>query len=82
MPSIVSIYAELTTQQAADFLSISRSHLIKLLESDELAYERVGVHRRIRADDVIRYKRAQDKKTRQAVADLTALGQELLISSF
>ena len=75
--TIVPVHAELTTQQAADLLNVSRPHLLKLLESGDLEYEMVGAHRRIRAEDVIRYKRTRDEVTRQAVADLTALGQEL-----
>ncbi len=75
--TIVPVHAELTAQQAAELLNVSRSYLVKLLESDELEYTMVGTHHRIQADDVIRYRRTQDEKTRQAVADLTALGQEL-----
>ncbi len=75
--TIVPVHAELTTRQAADLLNVSRSHLIQLLESNELKHKLVGTYRRIRADEVIRYKRARDGRTRQAVADLTALGQEL-----
>ena len=75
--TIVPVHAELTAQQAADLLNVSRSYLVKLLESDELEHTMVGTHHRIRADDVIRYKRTQDEKTRRVVADLTTLGQEL-----
>ena len=75
--TIVPVHAELTTEQAADLLNVSRLHLIKLLESGELEYKMVGPYRRVRAEDVIRYKRARDERTRQAAADLTALGQEL-----
>jgi excisionase family DNA binding protein len=75
--TIVPIHAELTAQQAADLLNVSRSYLVNLLESNELEYTMVGTHHRIRAQEVIRYKRTRDEKTRQAVAELTALGQEL-----
>ena len=75
--TIVPVHAELTTQQAADLLNVSRPHLIQLLDSDELEYKTVGTYRRIRAQDLLRYKQARDARTRQAVADLTALGQEL-----
>ena len=75
--TIVPVHAQLTTQQAADLLNVSRPYLIQLLESGELEHKTVGTDRRIRADDLIRYKRARDARTRQAVADLTVLGQEL-----
>ncbi len=75
--TIVPVHAELTTQQAADLLNVSRPHLIKILDAGELDFEMVGAHRRIRAEDVLRYKRARDEETRKSVAELTALGQEL-----
>ena len=75
--TIVPVHAELTTQQAADLLNVTRPHLIQLLESGELEYKTVGAYRRIPANALLRYKRARDEKTRRAAADLTALGQEL-----
>jgi len=69
--------AELTTQQAADFLNVSRPYLIGLLEADEIPYRKVGTHRRIRFEDLREYRRHDDLKRRQAADELTQLSEEL-----
>jgi excisionase family DNA binding protein len=69
--------AELTTQQAADFLNVSRPYLIRLLEADEIPYRKVGTHRRIRFEDLREYRRRDDLKRRQAADGLTQLSEEL-----
>jgi excisionase family DNA binding protein len=69
--------AELTTQQAADVLNVSRPYLIKLLETDKIPYRKVGTHRRIRCRDLREYKNRDDLQRRRAADSLTALGEEL-----
>lgn len=75
--SVVPAHAELTTQQAADLLNVSRPFLIGLLDAGEIEYRRVGKHRRIKAASLIEYMRADDKNRRAAADELTALTQQM-----
>lgn len=75
--SVVPSDAELTTQQAADMLNVSRPFLIGLLDADEIEYRTVGTHRRIKASSLMDYKRRDDQRRREATDELTQLGQEM-----
>jgi len=75
--SIVPSQAELTTQQAADMLNVSRPYLIGLLEQGQIDYRKVGTHRRIKAASLIEYMREDDRKRRAAADELTALAEEM-----
>jgi len=75
--TLVPVKAELSTQQAANLLNVSRPYLIKLLESGEIPYFKVGKHRRILAKDLYEYKAESDEKRSQSLDELTALTEEL-----
>jgi len=74
---IMPLHAELTTQQAADVLNVSRPYLIGLLERGGLPHRLVGRHRRIRFDDLMEYMRQDDRRRKTAADELTRLDQEL-----
>lgn len=74
--TLVPVGAELTTQQAADLLNVSRPFLIKLIEEKQLPHHKVGRHRRIRAEDLFAYKRRRDRDISEALRKLARLGQE------
>ena len=74
---VVPVHAELTTQEAADLLNVSRPHLIKLLESGELSYHKTGKHRRVRFVDLMDYKNRRDAASEQAMTLLAEQAQAL-----
>jgi len=74
---VVGIDTELSTQQAADLLNVSRPHFVNLLESGALPYTMTGTHRRVRLDDVMAYKDARGSNAREALRQLTELSQEM-----
>ena len=74
--SVIPHTAELTTQQAADFLNVSRPHLIGLLEKGEIPFGKVGTHRRIRVADLFDYKRQSDESRRAAIRKMVAEAQK------
>jgi excisionase family DNA binding protein len=75
--SVMPLHAELTTVEAAELLNVSRPHLIKLLESGEMPFRKVGSHRRVRLVDVLAYRDRQDAQSRHALDELTRQAEAL-----
>ncbi len=74
---LLPVEAELTTQQAANLLRISRPFLIKLLDQGKLPYRRVGAHRRILAHDVLHYAAVERARREQVMRELARETQRL-----
>lgn len=75
--SILHYEHELTTQQAADLLQVSRPYLIKLLENGQIPYSHVGSHRRIRMRDLLEYKKARDALRQAHVQEMVRVSEAL-----
>lgn len=75
--SIIPHTAELTTQQAADYLNVSRPFLVNLVDKGEIPHRMVGRHRRIRFADLLEFERASTEKRKQALADMAAEARRL-----
>lgn len=75
--TIVPTHAELTTQEAANLLNVSRPHLVKLLEGGDIPFTKAGTHRRIRYQDLMTYREQRMQESRNALDELTEQAQEL-----
>ncbi len=74
---VIPVHPELTTQEAAELLNVSRPTLIQLLREGHIAFRKVGTHRRVRLDSLMAYKRKLHADRLAALADLSAYDQEL-----
>lgn len=76
---IVPVQAELTTQEAANMLNVSRPHMVKLLEQGKLPFHKTGRHRRVLFADLIAFKRQREQESLDVMQALADQAQELKI---
>ncbi|MCO5239284.1 MAG: helix-turn-helix domain-containing protein [Chitinophagaceae bacterium] len=74
--SLVPVATEVTTQAAAEILGCSRPHLVKLLEEGNIAFTKVGKHRRIKFDDVMKYQKEMKAQQKQNIIDIMNADEE------
>jgi excisionase family DNA binding protein len=75
--SLLASQSELTTQEAAALLQVSRPFLIQLLEAGEIPHRKVGTHRRVTVSDLLAYQQRTRQARLQALSDLTEQAQDL-----
>jgi len=74
--SVVPVGREVTTQQAAELLNVSRQYLVRLLEEGRLPFRKTGKHRRLRIEDVLSFKQTRDKDRRAGLRELSRMTEE------
>jgi len=75
--NITPIHAELTTQEGADILNISRPTFIKLLDSGVVPHSRTGNRRKVAYTDIMKYKEKLEEQRLQSLNELSALDQDI-----
>lgn len=75
--SIVPVATEVTTQKAAEILGCSRPHIVKLLEDGKINYTKVGKHRRILFEDLLKYKKEMKSEQKKHIIDIMSFDEEI-----
>lgn len=75
--TLIPMDEELTTQQAADILNVSRPFLNKILDLGDISHRKVGRNRRVKFSDVLAYKKQQERRSKDALQELADEAQEL-----
>ena len=75
--ALAPLHAELTTRQAAELLHMLRTHLVQLLDAGRIPCRKAGSHRRVRADDILAWRRETEPRRREALDGLTARDRKL-----
>lgn len=75
--TLIPADTEVSTQQAADMLHVSRPHLVKLLEEGEISFKKVGTHRRIELKNLMAYEKKLKENRKEKLDFLTKQAQEL-----
>lgn len=74
--SLIPIHRELTTQEAANLLNVSRPYLVKLIENGEIPFHKNGVRRKVLFKDLMEYKHKRDQASMALLDELTAEAQD------
>lgn len=74
--TVVPTEKAVTTQQGADLLNVSRQYLVRLLDEGRIPFSKTGKHRRVRVDDLLRFKAKRDEERKKTLDELSALSED------